>query len=401
MALGMARIFGGDAASGTAAVRRAVALAENSGELRDDLRLLPWLAVAPLFLRHRSAGRSLLDDALETARSRAAVGVLPFALNLLARDQATTDRWAVAESTYHEAIDLARESGQRTELAFGLAGLAWLDARRGREQEGRAAAAEALELCRGTGMRLHEIWATAALGELELGLGDAARAVALFEHHQQQLDDLVITDPDLSPAAELVEGYLTLGRRDDARRVAARFSATAEAKGQPWSQARALRAEGMLADDNGFTAAFEQALRLHEKTPDAFEAARTRLAFGQRLRRSRNRTLARDQLRAAVDDFDRLGARPWADRARAELAATGETHRRRDDGARIDDLTPQELQIALLLSSGKTTRETAAALFLSPKTVEYHLRHVYQRLGIHSREELAQWLGRHGEEAST
>jgi DNA-binding CsgD family transcriptional regulator len=401
MALGMARIFGGDAASGTAAVRRAVALAENSAELRDDLRLLPWLAVAPLFLRHRSAGRSLLDDALETARSRAAVGVLPFALNLLARDQATTDRWAVAESTYHEAIDLARESGQRTELAFGLAGLAWLDARRGREQEGRAAAAEALELCRGTGMRLHEIWATAALGELELGLGDAARAVALFEHHQQQLDDLVITDPDLSPAAELVEGYLTLGRRDDARRVAARFSATAEAKGQPWSQARALRAEGMLADDNGFTAAFEQALRLHEKTPDAFEAARTRLAFGQRLRRSRNRTLARDQLRAAVDDFDRLGARPWADRARAELAATGETHRRRDDGARIDDLTPQELQIALLLSSGKTTRETAAALFLSPKTVEYHLRHVYQRLGIHSREELAQWLGRHGEEAST
>ena len=109
--------------------------------------------------------------------------------------------------------------------------------------------------------------------------------------------------------------------------------------------------------------------------------------------------LAREQLRAAVDDFDRLGARPWADRARAELAATGETHRRRDDGASIDDLTPQELQVALLLTSGRTTRETAAALFLSPKTVEYHLRHVYQRLGIHSREELAQWLGRHGEVA--
>ena len=399
MALGMARIFGGDAASGTAAVRGAVTLAENSAELRDDLRLLSWLAVAPLFLRHASAGRSLLDDALQTARSRAAVGVLPFALNLLARDQATTDRWAVAESTYHEAIDLARESGQHTELAYGLAGLAWLDARRGREAEFRAAAAEVLELCRGTGMRLHEIWATAALGELELGLGDAARAVALFEHHQQQLDDLVITDPDLSPAAELVEGYLTLGRHDDAQRVASRFSAAAEAKGQPWSQARALRAQGMLADEDDFAAAFEQAIRLHEKTPDAFEAARTRLAFGQRLRRSRNRVLAREQLRAAVDDFDRLGARPWADRARAELAATGETHRRRDDGARIDDLTPQELQVALALSSGKTTRETAAALFLSPKTVEYHLRHVYQRLGIHSREELAQWLGRHGEEA--
>jgi len=393
MALGMARIFGGDAAAGTAAVHQAVTLAENSAELRDDLRLLPWLAVAPLLLRQSDAGRSLLGHALQTARSRAAVGVLPFALNLIARDQATTDRWAVAESTYQEAIDLAREIGQQTELAFGLAGLAWLHARRGREQEGRAAAAEALELCRGTGMRLHEIWATAALGELELGLGDAARAIVLFEHHQQLLDDLVITDPDLSPAAELVEAYLTIGRHGDAQRIASRFSDAAEAKGQPWSRARALRAQGMLAGEDGFAAAFERAISLHEQTPDAFEAARTRLAFGQRLRRSRSRVLAREQLRTAVDDFDRLGARPWADRARAELAATGETHRRRD-AASIDDLTPQELQVALLLTSGKTTRETAAALFLSPKTVEYHLRHVYQRLEIHSREELAHRLGR-------
>ncbi len=393
MALGMARIFGGDAAAGTESVHEAVTLAENSAEVRDDLRLLPWLAIAPLFLRQASAGRSLLGHALQTARARAAVGVLPLALNLIARDQATTERWAVAEATYQEAIDLARESGQRTELAFGLAGLAWLQARRGREADSRASAAEALELCRWTGTRLHEIWAMAALGELELGLGDAARAVVLFERQQQLLDDLLITDPDLSPAAELVEGYLTSGRHDDAQRVAAQFSAAAEAKGQPWSQARALRAQGMLASEDGFAAVFERAISLHEQTPDAFEAARTRLAFGQRLRRARNRMLAREQLRAAVDDFDRIGARPWADRARAELAATGETNRRRD-AAGIDDLTPQELQVALLLTSGKTTRETAAALFLSPKTVEYHLRHVYQRLEIHSREELAARLGR-------
>jgi DNA-binding CsgD family transcriptional regulator len=400
MALGTARIFGGDAAAGAEALHEAVTLAENSAEVRDDLRLLHWLAVAPLFLREDGAGRSLLGHALQTARSRAAVGVLPFALNLIARDQATTDRWAVAEATYQEAIGLARESGQQTELAFGLAGLAWLHARRGREEEGRAAASEALELSRGMGTRLYEIWATAALGELELGLGDAARAVEVFECQQRLLDELVITDPDLSPAAELVEAYLTIGRHSDAQRVASRFSAAAVAKGQPWSLARAQRAEGMLAREDGFVGAFKRAIGLHEQTPDAFEAARTRLAFGQRLRRSRNRVLAREQLRTAADEFDGLGARPWADRARAELAATGETHRRRD-GASIDDLTPQELQVALLLTSGKTTRETAAALFLSPKTVEYHLRHVYQRLGIHSREELAQQLDRHGEDAST
>ena len=129
----------------------------------------------------------------------------------------------------------------------------------------------------------------------------------------------------------------------------------------------------------------------HAQTPDAFETARTRLAYGERLRRARNRVLAREQLRAAAEVFERLDARPWADRARAELAATGETRRRRDPST-IDELTPQELQIALLLTGGKTTREAAAALFLSPKTVEYHLRHVYQKLGIHSREELARAL---------
>jgi DNA-binding CsgD family transcriptional regulator len=93
-------------------------------------------------------------------------------------------------------------------------------------------------------------------------------------------------------------------------------------------------------------------------------------------------------LRAAADVFERLDARPWADRARTELAATGETRQRRDPST-IDELAPQELHIAMLLTSGKTTRETAAALFLSPKTVEYHLRHMHQKLGVHSREELA------------
>jgi DNA-binding NarL/FixJ family response regulator len=86
--------------------------------------------------------------------------------------------------------------------------------------------------------------------------------------------------------------------------------------------------------------------------------------------------------------FEALGAQPWADQASAELAATGETARRRD-ASTLNDLTPQELQIARLLAEGKTTREAAAAVFLSPKTVEYHLRNVYRKLGIASRDELA------------
>jgi DNA-binding CsgD family transcriptional regulator len=392
---GMARILGGDAAAGAEDLHEAIKLAESSADLREDLQLLPWLAMGPMFLRETGAGRSLVDDALRTARDRAAVGALPYMLNLIARDQAATDRWAVAEASYLEAIDLARESGQQTGLAFGLAGLAWLQARRGREQECRDRAAEALQLCRDLGMRLVEIWATAALGDLELGLGDAARAAEQFERQRQLLAELAITDADLSPAAELAEAYIRLGRDDEAREAAAAFTAAADAKGQPWPLARALRTRGLLAADADFAAIFDHAIRLHALTLDAFETARTRLVYGERLRRARNRVLAREQLRAALDIFEHLGAGPWADRASAELAATGETRRRRDP-ATIDELTPQELQIALALAGGKTTRETAAALFLSPKTVEYHLRHVYQKLGIHSREELASALAADG-----
>jgi len=391
MTAGMARILGGDAAAGAEAVHEAVTLAENSADLREDLQLIPWLTLGPLFLRQTSAGRPLLEHALRTARARAAVGALPFVLNLIARDQAATDRWTAARATYQEAIDLARESGQKTELTFGLAGLAWLHARRGREQECRTCTTEALSLCHEFGTALYEIWATAALGELELGLGDAARAAGHFEHQQQLMRHLAITDADLSPAAELADAYTRLGLGDKAQQAAAEYLAVASAKGQPWPLARALRCRGLLAADTDFSSCFEQAIRLHEQTPDAFETARTRLAYGERLRRARNRILAREQLRAAADAFERLDARPWVDRARAELAATGETRRRRGPST-IDELTPQELQIALLLTAGKTTRETAVALFLSPKTVEYHLRHVYQKLGIHSRDELAQTL---------
>jgi len=145
----------------------------------------------------------------------------------------------------------------------------------------------------------------------------------------------------------------------------------------------------MTAAAAEFAGHFEQAIALHELTPDAFETARTRLAYGERLRRARERILARDQLRTALEAFEDLGAGPWAERARTELAATGEKRLRRDRST-IEDLTPQELQIAVALAGGKTTRETAAALFLSPKTIDYHLRHIYLKLGIHSRDELGQ-----------
>src|SRR5262249_752847 len=118
-----------------------------------------------------------------------------------------------------------------------------------------------------------------------------------------------------------------------------------------------------------------------------FETARTHLAFGARLRRERQRVRAREHLRVALADFDSLGPSPWSEAARSELAATGETARRRDPST-VDEPTPPERQTAMLLGGGKTTREAAAALFLSPKTIEYHLRSVYRKLDINSRDAL-------------
>jgi DNA-binding NarL/FixJ family response regulator len=129
------------------------------------------------------------------------------------------------------------------------------------------------------------------------------------------------------------------------------------------------------------------ALRLQEEGDELFQRARTQLCLGEVLRRGRKRVEARGHLRAALEAFERTGAQPWAARAHIELRASGETARRRDPST-LAELTPQEHQIAHLVGEGATNRDVASQLFISPKTVEYHLHKVFQKLGITSRTEL-------------
>src|SRR6185503_8584546 len=232
----------------------------------------------------------------------------------------------------------------------------------------RSHAGEALGIARTLGAHLFEIWALSALGELELIRGDAGAALRRYEELEGALARSGFADADLSPAPEQVELFLRTGRRERAAAVAEVFAREAAAKGQPWAMARAARCVALLAVDDELEARFEAALELHARTPDGFEAARTSLAYGARLRRAGRRMRAREQLRAAHEVFEDLGAAPWAELARTELAATGETARRRDPST-LDELTPQELKVSLLLAEGRTTREAAAALFLSPKTI--------------------------------
>ena len=153
----------------------------------------------------------------------------------------------------------------------------------------------------------------------------------------------------------------------------------------------------MLADDRGFDAHFIAALGRHERVPNPFEQARTELCYGERLRRAGRRTEARRLLRAALTAFDRLDAEPWAQKAIAELRASGERARRRTPDT-ADQLTPQERQVAALVAEGATNREVAAALFVSPKTIETHLAHVYRKLGLRSRAQLARRFAAPGED---
>lgn len=389
MATGMARTLAGH--GGTDDIRAAVPLLEADPELRHDSRRLSWLLLAPLFLRDATSGARLRALVAEV-RGAAGIGALPAVLFHVARDQATTAAsWARAEADYTESIRLAAETGQATELAMSLAGLAWLDSRAGRADTCRVHAARAKELCAARDIHIGEVWAGHALGDLELSLGRPELAVVHHAELVALLERLAIDDVDLSPAPELVDVLLRLGRREDAAVLAAQFRERAARKGQPWAQARADRACGLAAGEDDFVAWFASALAWHEQTLDRFEVARTRLAYGERLRRAGRRVDARVQLRASYEVFAELGAAVWHHNAATELAATGE-HVAAPGASPVTALTPQELQVGLLLAEGRTTREAAAALFLSPKTVEYHLRKVYTKLGIASRVELAEVL---------
>jgi DNA-binding CsgD family transcriptional regulator len=395
LALGTALIFNGQGEAGAQLVRQTIAVIDSSDVLGDDPRLLSWAALAPLWLREARIGRALVDRAIEAARARGAVGVLPFAVQVAAVDAAADDRWGLSVALHDEVIRLARDTGQLVRLCGALAGLARIQARRGREAACREHAADALKLSEQLGLPFYRIWAIGALAELELSLGRLDQALAWLGQKDRLLAALQIADPDLSAAPELVEVHVRAQRVDVARVIAEDHLRRARDKGQPWALARAERCWGLVADAQMMDEPFARAVEFHARTPDTFELARTRLCYGERLRRAKRRTQAREQLRGAFQAFSGLGAAPWAELARLELQATGETARRRNDSA-VEALTPQELRIAMVLAEGRTTREAAAQLFLSPKTVEYHLRSAYRKLGIGSRDELTKALARTG-----
>jgi len=380
---GMGRVAEGDGAAGEPLLRRAIALA---GAMDHPRRLL-WAGVAAFFLGEHDTGNALHARAVARARQDGAVGLLPQALEYQAPVELVAGRLSAAAASATEGLRLARETGNDTSACRHLATLAHLAALRGDEDACRASAAEALERAAARGLGLPATLAANALGLLELGQGRAAEALARFQR-------LLAAGPGagspffaLYTVPELVEAAVRAGQPEAAAAPLAAFGQLAAVTGPPEVLAQLARCRGLVGADEEAAAQFEEALALHDGHARPFDLARTELAYGETLRRARRRGEARTHLRNALATFQRLGAAPWAERATAELRATGESARKRDPSA-LAQLTPQELQIIRLVGEGGTNREIGAQLFLSRRTIDYHLRNVFVKLGVSSRAEL-------------
>ena len=312
----------------------------------------------------------LLARVLTAAREASAVTALIHPLSVQAHLDLRRGRWAAALAGATEAAELADDAGQLALLPHALAALALVEAGLGHETDCRAHVARGLELS-------DDAFFHAALGHLELGLGRIPEAIDALETGERQLVRRGLSSAVVQLRPDLIEAYVRAGRREEAEALLPRLTG-------PGIE----RCRGLLADEADYRSVFAGA----PSTEPPFERARTQLAFGERLRRSKQRAEAREPLTAALDEFERLGARPWAERARAELRATGGPSGPRREQAAADQLTPHELQIAVLVAQGMTNREAAAALFLSPKTIEYHLGQIYRKLDVRGRAQLARYM---------
>ena len=289
-----------------------------------------------------------------------------------------------AQASVAEGLELARSLRYENDETGLLGVQARLAALQGDADACRDSAQEALRRSVVNGIGWATTNARLALAELELGLGDPREAIAHFEQ-------VVVTpDPPIvaMAAPDLIDAAVRAGDPERAMMALERFAAWAPVSRARFVHGALARCRAVLAEGDEAEPLFQEALELHASETPPYEQARTQLAYGERLRRDRRKIEARAQLRCALETFEGVGAALWAQRARGELNATGESARKRD-ASTIDDLTPQELRVAQLVASGASNRDAAAQLFVSPKTVEYHLRKVFLKLGLSSRIELA------------
>ncbi|UBU10286.1 helix-turn-helix transcriptional regulator [Nonomuraea gerenzanensis] len=339
---------------------------------------LQWAAFCAMILSDDGAAAALAGAEVARFRRQSLVGALPQLLQDLAGVQVQAGRHRDAEASIEEAVQLARDTGMHQRVPRLHSVLARVAAIEGDERRCVRLASDQPDAGGMTGL--------AALCLLDLGLGRYDRVLERLEAAARgPLRHLTVL---VTAGADQVEAAVRLGEPERAEAPLRRLEAWARAGGQPWAEAVSARCRGLLSDDEDD---YLRALAAHQHADRPFEQARTELVYGEWLRRSGRRADARAPLRAALGTFERLRAAPWRSRAEAELKATGESVLPARPAAAdpLERLTPQELQVVRLAKDGSTSREIAAHLFLSPRTVEHHLYRAYRKLGIRSRRELA------------
>jgi DNA-binding CsgD family transcriptional regulator len=382
--------FAARAASGYLAsaplFRRAIAMlgAEDLNP-QQGLRWLGLGIIAAADLWDDQAQDALAIRWVQLARHHGALTALPAALNFQATfAEVAAGRFDAARACCAERLEISAATGNPGRVGTALVAEAYELAWRGHETDARQVAAAIVREAAGTGRSRENTFAQYCLAALELGLGNyqaaLQRALGVYQDDSPYQGTQVLPD--------LVEAAAHCGEIGLADSALGRLAERALATSTPLALGLLARSRALLAADDDAEPLYQQAIEHLKACRSAPQLARAQLVYGEWLRRQRRRRDARGQLRPAHEMFTAMGAEAFAERARAELLATGERARQRSAETE-SEFTPQEAQIARLVSEGKSNRDIAAQLFLSPSTVDYHLRKVFRKIGVTSRTQLA------------
>ena len=364
----------------TPLLKRALdAFCQEDGSTEDDIRWL-WLAcrVAP-DLWDDETWHELATRHVQLANDAGALTVLPLAATYRAGVHVHAGEFAAAEALINQADAIADAAGIATLRYTSLVLVAW----RGREAEALKLIDDSVQDANARGEGRAVTLAAYATAVLYNGLGRYENAFAAAQEACEH-DDLGLFGWAL---IELIEAGARSGAHDVASAALRALEERTRAAGTDWALGIEARSRALLSDGPAAESLYREAIERLERSRIAVHLARAHLVYGEWLRRENRRLDARAQLHVAHEMLSRMGAEAFAERARRELSATGETVHKRTNETR-DVLTAQEAQIARLAAEGHTNPEIGRQLFISPRTVEYHLRKVFTKLGISSRREL-------------
>jgi DNA-binding CsgD family transcriptional regulator len=315
---------------------------------------------------------------------------MPFLLYHFSELECWAGNWDTAEEYALEGCRVADESRQHTMKPAALYSLALVRAHRGQVHQARELASEALALCGRTGSALFRSMVLAVLGFIAVSLDDAQAAHSHLGHLASETAAIGLGEPGVVKyLPDEIEALAALGEVDLAWSLTRKLEAQGKSLGRPWALATAARCRGHLAAIDGdleeARAACEQALWQHRHLPMPFELGRTLLIKGMIERQAGDQPAARATLGRALEVFERLDAPLWAGKARRERSKI-------TAGAPVNGLTETEQRVAALVALGHTNREIASAMFVTENTVQTHIRHIFQKLGLTSRTQLAALL---------